>query len=781
MDILGVERNFHSLSVRDLLAARDQYHYHLIGKKNVVGTAIGLYLIRKEDPWPDKHRSLQQIGEERAKDERPKGERTFENSEVREYSWPCVLVLVDDWIKSDHFGAAGHQVKPQEFIPDALYLPDGRTVPVCVVRIKPAQDLGEVLPKWHWPDTLLGGGFPVITKTQQRVSQATVGCLVTDGHTTYALTNRHVCGPAGERMYSVLRGKETAIGVSSDKQLTRMEFGKVYSEYPERRSYCALDVGLIELDDVREWTSQVYGIGEIGALADLSEYNISLKLINAQVVGYGAVSGEVKGRIQALFYRFKSVGGYDYISDFLIAPEEGAEVQTGPGNSGMIWHLVPQKKGELPRPLAVEWGGQAILQGAAENCLHFALGTSLSNVCRLLDVELVRDHNTGVRPYWGTTGHYGIATYACGLVTTPALKQLIGNNLDRISYDRESLDPKWIKEQLKAAKKEGQFVALSDVSDVVFKNTDPPIEGGRDPRPRSGPEHPAHYADLDLVPKGEKNKRTFREICLQDPSKVSVAEFQKFYDGLEMKGSSRGTLPFRVWQIYEAMVDYASQRDIERFVCAAGILSHYAADAGQPLHGSYLADGRKEEMTTEYHERRDGKGQTKVQKWPGKGVHSAYEDKMIDDNAEELYRFIEQALRSSKEKPEPVKNGKEAALRTIELMDRTANRLPPGKIVEAYIKTGGGKSKKVSQALWEEFGEQTGAAMADSARVLAMLWECAWKAGTGTAKIDPGKLKAIDKQTLFEIYAHDPDFIRSLDLDNIGSALKPARHGVAAD
>ena len=55
-DILGVERNFASLSTRDLLEARDLYHWHLIHKANVVATAVGLYRIRKSDPWPTRDR-----------------------------------------------------------------------------------------------------------------------------------------------------------------------------------------------------------------------------------------------------------------------------------------------------------------------------------------------------------------------------------------------------------------------------------------------------------------------------------------------------------------------------------------------------------------------------------------------------------------------------------------------------------------------------------------------------------------------------------------------------
>ena len=35
--------DFSSLSLKDLIEARDLYHFHLMDKANVVGTAIGLY------------------------------------------------------------------------------------------------------------------------------------------------------------------------------------------------------------------------------------------------------------------------------------------------------------------------------------------------------------------------------------------------------------------------------------------------------------------------------------------------------------------------------------------------------------------------------------------------------------------------------------------------------------------------------------------------------------------------------------------------------------------
>jgi hypothetical protein len=91
MSGLELKYNFASLSVRDLLMARDLYHYHLLSRANVVGTAIGLYLIRKDEAWPTKK------GEGAAPSVKKTYPRTLFNSEVRDYSWPCILAFVRKW------------------------------------------------------------------------------------------------------------------------------------------------------------------------------------------------------------------------------------------------------------------------------------------------------------------------------------------------------------------------------------------------------------------------------------------------------------------------------------------------------------------------------------------------------------------------------------------------------------------------------------------------------------------------------------------------------------
>ena len=100
MDHIG-DYDFSALSLKDLIEARDLYHFHLMSKPNVVGTAVGSYLIRDSDP----------------KDGTPPPEshsepRTFANAHVRRYSWPCILVLVREWLAESDF-LDGHHLFPR--------------------------------------------------------------------------------------------------------------------------------------------------------------------------------------------------------------------------------------------------------------------------------------------------------------------------------------------------------------------------------------------------------------------------------------------------------------------------------------------------------------------------------------------------------------------------------------------------------------------------------------------------------------------------------------------
>ncbi len=622
-------------------------------------------------------------------------------------------------------------------------------------------------------DNLIGGGFPIRVDVQNSVHIASVGCLVTDGHTIYALTSRHVAGPEGTTVYTQSRHGVNLVGRSGAKQLTKCDFSLLYPEFPSVKTLVNLDVGLVEVDDIHRWTTQVYGIGRIGPLLDLSTKTISLQLINKEVVAYGAASGSMRGCIKALFYRYDTVAGHDLVTDLLIEPIGDPAVSSRPGDSGTIWMLVDRdakkEKAEsdqafaarvLPRPVAIQWGGHILGERSPTERCAYALATNLSSVCRALEVDLLRGWDLATTPFWGKLGHYAIGAFAIDVLSTTSLQTLMEANRERVSFDLENISRKEIDD----ATREADFIPLADVPDLVWKAR---VKGvGRGPS-----ENPTHYADVDEEPKA--GGPTLLAQSLDDSvNNLTVSAWQQFYDSQgHTQSRARGLLPFRVWQFFDAMVLFASEGKVAEFVCAAGTLAHYVGDACQSLHGSYLSDGfRERQLEPRIVNHRDGTT-SEQQQWEGMGVHSAYENDMLDRHSEELVPAIIKALANIGQAAPSAKSGQEAALMTLKLMARAQKLIPPAELVEFYIEAGGKKTAAVADALWEKYGAKTGKLMADGAHTLASIWESAWKVGKG-ARIAKNKLKAIPEGVLSELY-QDKNFVRSLDLDAIKTVLRP--------
>src|SRR5262245_128220 len=225
MGVVDVDRDYSMLSLRELIAARELYHLHLMAKQHVVGTAVGRYLIRKSDPWPGDREQLVKHDTRQHAMSSKKEPRTLGNSELRPYSWPCVLAFVDKWVDAANLTAA-------DIVPLTLFMPDGSRVPVCVVYA-PLDEVGHTRrPQKNFPKQIMGPGYPVLVDVQGEEHFASVGCLVSDGHKVYALTSRHVTGAAGERIYALIGGSKVPIGVSAPKQLTRKLFHEIYPEWP---------------------------------------------------------------------------------------------------------------------------------------------------------------------------------------------------------------------------------------------------------------------------------------------------------------------------------------------------------------------------------------------------------------------------------------------------------------------------------------------------------------------------------------------------------------------
>jgi len=364
-------------------------------------------------------------------------------------------VFVKEWLTQEEFS----KQDPDQVVPRFLYLPDGRVAPTCVIFTQKQEAALPPLQNLAFPADFVGGGYPLITDVQNQQHVASLGCLVSDGDSVYALTNRHVTGTrrleelTGRPIFTIMRNKRERIGETDVKQVGKKLFSEVYPGWTSARAYSALDAGLIKIDDVNYWTAQVFGIGEIDDPVDLNVNTISIDLVGCPVRAYGGGSGEMIGEIKALFYRYKSIGGFDYVSDLMIgsrapelpqvsssesiaqleskkAPPSQPPLRTRPGDSGTLWFFDPQLSPEEAkragkagararrlRPLALQWGGQTLMDAAGESTFQFALATCLSTICRELDVNVIRDWQVGHSEYWGKLGHYKIGAKACELVT----------------------------------------------------------------------------------------------------------------------------------------------------------------------------------------------------------------------------------------------------------------------------------------------------------------------------------------------------------------------------
>ena len=734
------ERDFRSLSVNDLLEAREAYHAHLAHLENVVATAIGLYRIRIADPDSQSKNAVDpKKWKQRSEYIKP---RTLENTKVESWSWPCILVFVDKWLQQEEIV----KQNPDQVVPRFLYLPDGRVVPTCVVlaeRYKPAPP---PLLDLTFPDQLIGGGYPIFTDDQEQQHVGSLGCLVSDGDTVYALTNRHVTGEEGRPIYSVLRGQKIQIGTSAKGRMEQKShlgkrlFSDVYQGWHGSRSYVNLDAGLIRIDDLNYWTAQVFGIGELDEPVDLHTDSISLDLIGCPVRAFGGASGELTGEIQALFYRYKSIGGIEYISDLLIGPrDDQTPLTTQPGDSGTLWFFDPPVTDEAPvqkridgrarrfRPIALQWGGQTIIDNEGKDNLRYALATCLSTVCRELDVDIIPDWNIGHSEYWGKTGHYKIAAKACELVNdkTPMMKKLrklLMNNVGVIAFDDQAITDGELK---KIDSK--QFVPLADVPDLVWR-TSRKFDSSN------------HFADMDEMGKAGFAGKTLLKIC-EDPENVNLDTWNSFYESLEVKPKDRGALPFRVWQIYKNMVQFVRDGKIAEFVCAGGVLSHYVADACQPLHISSLHHGRPEFPDEEK-------------------VHSVYETKMLDRFATEVIAGVNADLKNRKAAAD-IKGGHAAAVSVIKLMRMVSKKLPPITIIKAYNEKTG--TQRLPH-MWETLKKNTTFCMAEGSLCLASIWASAWKEGGGN-KFKDSQLGTVQRNDLKALY-NDKGFLPAFRLSD---------------
>lgn len=732
---LEVGRQYHALSIKDLLEARDAYHVFLTRKKNVIGTAIGKY--RRLKPGISK-----------------KSPKTLGTTQLESYSWPCLMVFVKEWIRETAFGKP-HGASNEDYLPRAVYLPDGREIPVCVIQAEWGPKGKDTITRMKFPGSLIGGGYPVLTKPQNEERWATFGCLVSDGRLNYALSNAHVTGRPGETLFTLINGNEEEIGVSSRKQLQKKPFSEVYENLPGKHSLVNLDIGLVELKDLHSVSSQIYGLGKINGMADVNHDTLSLKLIGCPVMGYGCVSGIMKGEIIGLFYRYSTAGGYDYVADYLIGPRYDKESKTvfpfspQKGDSGTLLVIDnSNNKDEHMKAIGMLWGGTKDLSSGKEQ--PYGLATNLGTICRQLDVELVYDWNTGFDPYFGAYAHILLPSLCASVVKDKTLRKLMENNVNRYSMPLGTP----IKDTKGLSKVD--FVPLSDVPDLVWKMRTGDCKRGK--------EGPNHFADMDQ-PNPKNNGQTLLDLC-EDPQNVEPDVWVKFYE--ELGAKEKGALPFRIAQIYDAMVDAANHGKITEFVCSAGILTHYVFDACLPMHISYMHHG-------------DPNGLMKTVTSRGKdkevplayNVHAEFDNQMVeyyrDAISTNLPKLVgEKALNDEPVKGNSIKSTKDAAVSAVALMRRAVRYANPKVIVKDFEELVDESKRARCNRLWQKYGHGLEQAMAEAVVLTARLWEAAWKNGNGAQHIK--STDAIPENKLSKLY-ETKGFLESVNLEDIRGTM----------
>ena len=768
------KRDFSSLSLLDLLEAREAHHVQLSSLDNVVATAVGRYLIR-EDDWYAKHSPH----EPRPSNVRlPTGARTLDNSVIRAWSWPAVLVFVKSWKDLKELGQNG--------IPRALYMPDGRVVPTCVVEATPDEALAPPAPGPAQTSAMVGGGYACVRDDQGVTRQGSFGCLVYRDGTYYALTNRHVAGEAGREIRAFIGGEYRRVGESADIGLTKLPVTDAFPEFQSLRGRLNFDAGLVRLDDFGQWTSQVFGVGEIDEPFVATAYTLTLDLIGTPLRAFGGSTGVMEGEIRALFYQYRSSGGTDSATDVLIGARkspiapgiERPAPLTRPGDSGTLWfydpptdpppptpdllaHEAPPDRGSKARrlrPIAMQWGGARFLRPDGSSSA-FALGSFLSTICQQLDLEIERDWSTGHDEYWGKLGHFAIGWKACGLVTGK-LKQLMDLNQARIGFGDDDLGK---GSAFKMGR--GGFVPLADVPDYVWV-----ISQGAHPN-----EPIQHFADVDI--QDIHGGPSMLDRCHTDPKSCSAKAWKEYFDGFKAQGvgPDEGALPFRVWQIWDAMVKYLKAKDLLRFVAAAGVLAHYGGDASQPLHCSYMHHGvppMKEYQGRMYPVRKESAEFKAFKNTRAADVHSVYEEGMLEVDTATVLAEVNDEVAGLVASGTHVKSGYEAARATLDLMYDAQKRLPPKYIIDADDPDLPGTKR--TKHLWSnpKVHKETVTSLAMSVRLLAELWQAAWVVGDGDANFDAADIEAFTEERLQAVYRSDRNFVPSMSLDELAASGK---------
>jgi hypothetical protein len=113
----------------------------------------------------------------------------------------------------------------------------------------------------------------------------------------------------------------------------------------------------------------------------------------------------------------------------------------------------------------------------------YSVATSLSNICKMLDVELVVEGSDGIAGTWGAVGHYSIGSLAIELVKNSTLKSFLVANAGSISLPLDDLT-----KEPKNKTSSSPASLLLPMCRTLYENS-AAVSGGRSSLRRRAPAH----------------------------------------------------------------------------------------------------------------------------------------------------------------------------------------------------------------------------------------------------------------------------------------------------
>jgi hypothetical protein len=232
--------------------------------------------------------------------------------------------------------------------------------------------------------------------------------------------------------------------------------------------------------------------------------------------------------------------------------------------------------------------------------------------------------------------------------------------------------------------------------------------------------------------------------------------WREYFDGFAASGvgPEEGALPFRVWQLWDLMVDALKAKGVKSFVATAGVLAHYVGDASQPLHSSYLHHGpipMLDRPGGKFPVRRGTAEYEEFKKQRPAKIHAVYEQMMMEVDTLDALESVDALLDSAHVTSTGIDNGWEAARATFDVMSDALARLPPETLIGLDDPTL--TQPERARRFWAsaKVRSETIRSLAASTVLLARLWASAWRVGKGK-NLPAAKLNVFSEPELQALY-----------------------------